>query len=71
MTKKSDEKAQRVNKVDNEFEIAKKTARYAQIIQAVFERYWKKGKTEFAFERDELERVCEDLVSSGRKISAT
>lgn len=40
---------------------AKAVARYQQIIEAVFHRYWKKGKTEFAFERSELEQVCEKL----------
>jgi hypothetical protein len=40
---------------------AKAVARYKQIIEAVFHRYWKKGKTEFAFERDELKQVCEKL----------
>jgi hypothetical protein len=39
----------------------KAIARYVQIIEAVFHRYWKKGKTEFAFERSELEQVCEQL----------
>jgi hypothetical protein len=39
----------------------KAIARYVQIIEAVFHRFWKKGKTEFAFERGELQRVCEDL----------
>jgi hypothetical protein len=39
----------------------KAIARYVQIIEAVFHRYWKKGKTEFAFERGELEQVCEKL----------
>lgn len=39
----------------------KAIARYVQIIEAVFHRYWKKGKTEFAFERAELEQVCEKL----------
>jgi len=36
-------------------------SRYAKIIEAVFQRYWKKGKTEFTFERGELEQVCEKL----------
>jgi len=40
---------------------AKAVARYQQIIEAVFHRYWKKGKTEFAFEREELKQVCEKL----------
>lgn len=39
----------------------KAIARYVQIIETVFHRYWKKGKTEFAFERAELERVCDEL----------
>jgi hypothetical protein len=40
---------------------AKAVARYTQIIEAVFHRYWKKGKAEFQFERGELEDVCEEL----------
>lgn len=39
----------------------KAIARYVQIIEAVFRRYWKKGKTEFRFERDEMEEICEEL----------
>jgi hypothetical protein len=35
--------------------------RYGQIIEAVFARYWKKGLTEFRFERDELTQVCREL----------
>jgi len=46
---------------DNVPKAAKAVARYKQIIEAVFHRYWKKGKTEFAFERDELKQVCEKL----------
>jgi hypothetical protein len=38
-----------------------KSARYSQIIEAVFQRYWKRGKTEFVFERDELEQVSKQL----------
>jgi len=45
----------------------KAIARYVQIIEAVFHRYWKKGKTEFAFERGELERVCVELKISPPK----
>jgi hypothetical protein len=37
-------------------------SRYTQIIEAVFHRYWKKGKTEFSFERDELTQVCHELA---------
>jgi hypothetical protein len=39
----------------------KAIARYVQIIDAVFHRYWKKGKTEFRFERGEMEEICEKL----------
>jgi hypothetical protein len=46
---------------EKEPKTAKTVARYKQIIEAVFHRYWKKGKTEFAFERDELKQVCEKL----------
>ncbi len=41
--------------------LGKAVARYAQIVEAIFRRYWKKGKTEFVFERDELEQVCKEL----------
>lgn len=41
--------------------IEKVIARYVQIIEAVFHQYWKRGETEFAFERSELERVCNEL----------
>ncbi len=40
-----------------------KVSRYASIIEAVFQRYWKKGKTEFSFERDELIQVCRELTT--------
>jgi hypothetical protein len=39
----------------------KTAARYAQIIEAIFKRYWRVGKTEFVFERDELAQVCKEL----------
>lgn len=39
----------------------KAVARYVQIIETIFHRYWKKGLTEFRFERNELEDVCEKL----------
>ncbi|MGO9211794.1 MAG: hypothetical protein ACLPXM_11745 [Terriglobales bacterium] len=42
-------------------EDGKKAARYAQIIEAIFKRYWRRGKTEFVFERDELAQVCKEL----------
>jgi hypothetical protein len=39
-----------------------KVSRYASIIEAVFQRYWKQGKAEFSFERDELIQVCRELT---------
>lgn len=36
-------------------------SRYARIIEAVFQRYWTKGKTEFSFERGDLMQVCREL----------
>lgn len=41
--------------------IERAIARYVQIIETVFHQYWKRGETEFAFERSELERVCNEL----------
>jgi len=41
--------------------LGKAAARYAQIVEAIFRRYWKKGKTEFVFERGEIEEVCKEL----------
>lgn len=38
-----------------------RASRYVRIIEAVFERYWKRGRTEFTFERDELIQVCRHL----------
>ncbi len=39
----------------------KVASRYARIIEAIFQRYWKRGKVEFVFERDELAQVCKEL----------
>ena len=39
----------------------KMASRYAQIIEPGFLRYWRKGNTGFAFERDDLEKVCAEL----------
>ena len=36
-------------------------SRYVRIIESIFRRYWKRGRTEFVFERDDLERACEEL----------
>ena len=47
--------------IENGADIARKVSRYARIIEAIFQRYWKKGKTEFSFERDELIQVCQEL----------
>lgn len=56
-----DEEAVQAPAVETNGDAAKKTARYVRIIEAVFQRYWKKGKTEFVFERGELEEVCKEL----------
>lgn len=45
---------------ENEPDDVKAASRYVQIIEAVFQRYWKKGQTEFTFERSDLELVCEE-----------
>jgi len=39
---------QEVKDVEAYYEL-KASSRYHQIIEAVFQRYWKKGKTEFVF----------------------
>jgi hypothetical protein len=39
----------------------KAAARYSRIIEAIFKRNWKPGKTEFTFEREELAEVCKEL----------
>jgi hypothetical protein len=57
-------KTDRAKKAEGEIESGTDTgrvSRYARIIEAVFQRYWKKGKTEFSFERDELTQVCREL----------
>jgi hypothetical protein len=61
MTKKNETATQRDRGAEDEQDIAKVASRYVQIVEAVFQRYWKKGKTEFAFERDELQQVCAEL----------
>lgn len=45
----------------DEADAGRALSRYAQIIEAVFRRYWKEGKTEFVFGRDELADVCSEL----------
>lgn len=49
------------NEGGNDSESAKAVSAYVRIIEAVFQRYWKKDKTEFTFERNELEQVCEEF----------
>lgn len=49
------------NDSENGATLGKAAARYAQIVEAIFRRYWKKGKTEFVFERAEIEEVCKEL----------
>lgn len=61
MAKTTDKAKQDVGEVENDPDIAKKVSRYVKIIEAVFQRYWKKGTTEFKFERDELKQVCAEL----------
>src|ERR1019366_7317626 len=61
MAKTTDKAKQDVGEVEGDVDVAKKVARYVQIIETVFKRYWKKGKTEFTFERGELEQVCGEL----------
>ncbi|MDP8990739.1 MAG: hypothetical protein M3N41_11750 [Acidobacteriota bacterium] len=58
---KTDKARVNAGEVENGADIARKVSRYARIIEAVFQRYWKKGKTEFSFERDELIQVCQEL----------
>jgi hypothetical protein len=61
-TKKNNRAGQQDGESEEEKQdIAKVASRYVQIIEAVFQRYWKKGKTEFTFERDELQAVCTEL----------
>ncbi len=47
--------------LDEEASPAQKVARYAQIIQKVFERHWAPGLSEFSFARDELSDACAGL----------
>lgn len=61
MTKRNDGAGQQGGEAQEDQDIAKVASRYVQIIEAVFQRYWKKGKSEFSFERDELEQVCAEL----------
>jgi hypothetical protein len=48
--------------IENGTDLSAKVSRYSRIIEAVFQRYWRKGKTEFSFERDELIQVCGELA---------
>jgi hypothetical protein len=44
----------------------KKAAMYNQIIERIFQSHWKKGKTEFEFDRGEIESVAKELFDSGQ-----
>jgi hypothetical protein len=57
---KSDQTKKAAGEIESGAE-AGKVSRYARIIEAVFQRYWRKGKAEFSFERDELIQVCREL----------
>ncbi len=61
MAKNDDKSVHRPNEAVSDLDTASKVSRYVKIIEAVFRRYWKKGKTEFTFERGDLEQVCEKL----------
>lgn len=61
MTKKNDPSTAPASVGAEENAVGRAVPRYAKIVEAIFRRYWKKGKTEFAFERDELEQVCREL----------
>ncbi len=61
MGKKNEKARHDAGEADADASLGKAVARYAQIVEAIFRRYWKKGKTEFVFERDELEQVCKEL----------
>lgn len=61
MAEKTTKARQDASETEGEAAPAKVVARYVQIIQAIFKRYWKKGMIEFVFERDEIDQVCEEL----------
>jgi hypothetical protein len=46
---------------EEEVAAPKKVARYAQIIERVFNTYYKEGGKEFTFRREDLSSVCRDL----------
>src|SRR5208283_3808186 len=62
MANRSDKRTQGAIEARGDPDTPDKVSRYVKIIEAVFHRYWKKGKTEFTFERGELEQVCEKLL---------
>src|ERR1700688_3106922 len=61
MAKTTDRAKRAGSEIESGLDMAGKVSRYARIIEAAFQRYWKKGKTEFSFERDELTQVCREL----------
>ena len=61
MANKAGKSAKNPREAENDPEITDNISRYAKIIEAVFQRYWRKGETDFTFERGELEHVCKRL----------
>jgi hypothetical protein len=61
-TAKTDRAKKDAGEIESGADIAGKVSRYARIIEAIFQRYWKEGKSEFSFERDELIQVCRELT---------
>ncbi|HVB33670.1 MAG TPA: endonuclease [Patescibacteria group bacterium] len=51
----------KTSEAENGADNGKTKARYVRIIETIFRQYWKNGKTEFVFERDELAQVCKGL----------
>jgi hypothetical protein len=50
-----------IDENEDEAPAPKKVARYVQIIEDVFRRFYKQRATEFTFERDDLAAACEHL----------
>lgn len=61
MAEKKTQARQDGSETEGEASPPKVVARYVQIIQAIFKGNWKKGMSEFVFERDEIDRVCQEL----------
>jgi hypothetical protein len=57
---RTDRAKKEAGEIESGADIAGNVSRYARIIEAVFQRYWKDGKSEFSFERDEMIQVCRE-----------